>query len=107
MAHEITEVRQGLFIVILEHHGGRWWACGTKAPLQGGIETHLCPRRPSDDIHLCPCMRWQHVQEGHCGVMHGRFRTGIASGLLGWRRTVGGDEYMRERHHHSSMFIRV
>jgi hypothetical protein len=47
------------------------------------------------------------VQEGHCGVMHGRFRTGIASGLLGWRRTVGGDEYMRERHHHSSMFIRV
>src|SRR5262249_5434447 len=78
MAHAITEARQGLFIVILEHNGGRWGACGTKAPLQGGIETHLCPRHPSDDIHLCPGMRWQHMQEGHCGVMYGRFCQGVA-----------------------------
>ena len=26
MAHEVTEVCQGLLIVILEHHGGPWWA---------------------------------------------------------------------------------
>jgi hypothetical protein len=107
IAHEVTAVRQGLLIVIREHHSGPWWASCTTAALQGGIETHLCPRRPNDDRHRCSGMRWQHVQEGHCGVMHGRFRTGIASGLLGWRRKVGGDEYMCERHEHSSLLTRV
>jgi hypothetical protein len=52
-------------------------------------------------------MRWQDVQEGYVGVMHSRFRKGIASDLLGWRRKVGGDEYVRERHDHSSLLTRV
>jgi len=32
IAHEVTEVRQGLLIVILEHHSGPWWASYTTAP---------------------------------------------------------------------------
>jgi hypothetical protein len=46
MAHEVTEVRQGLLIAILEHNSGLWWAGGTKAALQGGIETDLRLWRP-------------------------------------------------------------
>jgi hypothetical protein len=78
MAHEVTGAHQGFLLVILEHNSGLWWPCGTKAPLQGGIETDPRPWRPSDDIHVCPSMRWQDVQEGYFGVMHGRFRQDIA-----------------------------
>jgi hypothetical protein len=34
-------------------------------------------------------------------------RKGIASDLLGWHREAGGDEYIRERHDHSSLLTRV
>ena len=64
LQHEVMQGCQGFLIVSLAYDGGAWRVCCTKAALQGGIETDLRPRRPTDAIHLRPGMWWQHVQEG-------------------------------------------
>src|SRR5262245_16741086 len=69
LEHEVLQMRQGFRSMILEYDGGLWWARVTEVALQGGLKTDLRPRPPGNGIHVRPGMRWQHVQEGHFGLM--------------------------------------
>jgi hypothetical protein len=76
---------------------GRGGLDAPRRAIQGWIETYLSPRCPGDVVHLGARMRWQHMQERHCGVMQGRFLKRIAQGLRGCdaEKSVGTSTWVK------------
>jgi len=67
--HEVAELGQGFFIVVIEYHRRLERCGGAQAPPQDWIKVRLGAWESCNEVDVCARVRWQHVEERDFGVM--------------------------------------